>query len=419
MTPNLFGSSGLLGSAETLEDERVSTSPVDTTDKTPTPYSRQPATAAGVPTGPVVNLLNADGEVVRRMRDKTRTAGFEPDGWRPPLPFYHRSSVIVTASSPRQLLQRVSSPNGAHVWVEGRFSKISNVPLIPDVSKTESEALVKARNKILDQEVNLSVALAESRRTLAMIVANLRRIRRSVVSFKRRRPQQWKQVKKVQLGGLPRHRWCEIPEAWLEIQYGWRPLMSDIFGAIAEFKRSSDPLLIQARARGSTTFGHEADVTSAALTVSLRTAGTQPLDYRQDSYALLVYELDASDFRRQAQLGLINPAEVVWELLPYSFVVDWFLPVGPFVSSLTAGRGLKWKGGRLATILRGHDSGIGKPMVTIRGQSIAPQRHHVRVESFDRKAYQTEPFPGLYVKNPLTPEHFLNAMALLAVAFKR
>lgn len=397
----------------------MSNSPVDTTDKTPTPYTTQPATAAGVPTDSVANRLNADGEVVRRMRDKTRTSGFDSDGWRPPLPFYHRSSVIVAGSSPRQLLQRVSNPNGAHTWVEGRFSKVSNVPLIPDVSKTESEALVKARNEILDQKVNLSVALAESRRTLALIVDNIRRIRRSVVSFKRKRPQQWKQVRKVQLGGLPRHRWCEIPEAWLEIQYGWRPLMSDIFGAIAEFKRSSDPLLVQARARGSTTFRHEAQVSTAAITVSTRETGTQPLDYRQDSYALLVYELDVGDFRRQAQLGLINPAEVVWELLPYSFVVDWFLPVGPFISSLTAGKGLKWKGGRLATVLRGHDSGIGKPVVTIRGEKITPVRHHVRVESFDRKVYQSEPFPGLYVKNPLTPEHFLNAIALLAVAFKR
>lgn len=397
----------------------MSNVPTDTTDRTPTPYITQTARADGTPSGAPKHLLNADGEVVRRMKDKTQKSAYQADGWRPPLPYYHRSSVIVTGTSPRQLIQRSSSPTGAgFTWVEGRFSKVTDVLVIPDVSKTESEALVKARNKILDQQVNLSVALAEGRRTMRMIVDNIQRIRRSVVRFKRARPKDWGRVRRIQLGGLPRHRWCEIPEAWLEIQYGWRPLMSDVFGAIAEFKRSSDPLLVQARSRGSTTFGYEATVSTASTGIGIRKNGTQPMDYRQDSYALLVFELDVADFRRQAQLGLINPAEVVWELVPYSFIVDWFLPVGPFISSLTASRGLKWKGGRLATVLRGYDSGLGEPVISGWGGPFTPVRHHVRVESFDRKAYQTEPFPGLYVKNPLTPEHFLNAMALLAVAFK-
>jgi hypothetical protein len=35
------------------------------------------------------------------------------------------------------------------------------------------------------------------------------------------------------------------------------------------------------------------------------------------------------------QMGFINPAAVAWELVPFSFLVDWFLPVGDFLNSFT------------------------------------------------------------------------------------
>jgi len=44
-------------------------------------------------------------------------------------------------------------------------------------------------------------------------------------------------------------------------------------------------------------------------------------------------------------LGLTNPAEVVWELVPLSFVVDMVLPFGAFLSSLNADAGLKFQAG--------------------------------------------------------------------------
>ena len=34
------------------------------------------------------------------------------------------------------------------------------------------------------------------------------------------------------------------------------------------------------------------------------------------------------------QLGLADPATVVWELIPYSFVVDWFIPIGSYLENL-------------------------------------------------------------------------------------
>lgn len=43
--------------------------------------------------------------------------------------------------------------------------------------------------------------------------------------------------------------------------------------------------------------------------------------------------------------GLTNPMETAWELTPWSFVVDWFLPLGEYLNSLTADSGLNYKTG--------------------------------------------------------------------------
>jgi hypothetical protein len=42
-------------------------------------------------------------------------------------------------------------------------------------------------------------------------------------------------------------------------------------------------------------------------------------------------------------LGLTDPLSVVWEIIPYSFVVDWFLPVGTYLENLNVIPKLKGK----------------------------------------------------------------------------
>lgn len=41
------------------------------------------------------------------------------------------------------------------------------------------------------------------------------------------------------------------------------------------------------------------------------------------------------------QMGLVNPALVAWELVPYSFVFDWFISVGDWLTAVSALQGLE------------------------------------------------------------------------------
>lgn len=49
------------------------------------------------------------------------------------------------------------------------------------------------------------------------------------------------------------------------------------------------------------------------------------------------------NLHRATTLGLTNPAAIAWELVPFSFVVDWFIPIGNFLNSWTDFLGLRFE----------------------------------------------------------------------------
>lgn len=52
-----------------------------------------------------------------------------------------------------------------------------------------------------------------------------------------------------------------------------------------------------------------------------------------------------------SSVGLTNPLAVVWELIPFSFVIDWFLPIGESLSRTSLPRAL----GSMASAVNFHD----------------------------------------------------------------
>ena len=47
-----------------------------------------------------------------------------------------------------------------------------------------------------------------------------------------------------------------------------------------------------------------------------------------------------------------NPLLTAWELVPYSFVVDWFIPIGDFLSQFSASHGLQYVSGTSVTYIK-------------------------------------------------------------------
>lgn len=112
---------------------------------------------------------------------------------------------------------------------------------------------------------------------------------------------------------------------WLEYSYGWKPLIQDIGNAVEVLQTpiASDYIPVTGRASGTFTASWDHD--------TFFNEGTWVCHAQ--------WKADVRVSNPNAwlanQLGFVNPATVAWEVIPYSFVVDWFIPVGEFLQSFT------------------------------------------------------------------------------------
>ena len=118
----------------------------------------------------------------------------------------------------------------------------------------------------------------------------------------------------------------EIAKKWLEYSYGWKPLMSDIYGLYQELQRdhASDFQYIKA----SGTFSRKQNTKSGRWT-------QVTVDY-EHSVRLNARFRYMAQLHSRASVGLTNPLATAWELIPYSFVLDWAINIGEYLNNLDA-----------------------------------------------------------------------------------
>jgi hypothetical protein len=107
---------------------------------------------------------------------------------------------------------------------------------------------------------------------------------------------------------------------WLEWHFGWSPTISDIY-ALIEIFEGSLPLPVVTEASGWKL---------GVDTVVVEGAETKVDKFDGIAYCRLSSGIQVSDLfvLKASQMGLINPASVAWELIPFSFLADWFGTIG-------------------------------------------------------------------------------------------
>lgn len=202
---------------------------------------------------------------------------------------------------------------------------------------------------------------------------------------------------------------------WLEYNYALMPLVYDVVGAaqvLAEYfngvpisemwpvrvklKKLED---ISSEMRGSTSLSWRI-VTDLEGLAEWR--GTIEL----------WYTVDHSWLKSASSLGLIGPG-VVWELVPYSFMVDKVIPIGDFIEACTATLGCtfvsgwqleRYKGFLDSTGMRSTESGY---VVDKEGSA------NITFTGFQRTPLTQFPSPRLYLKNPLSLRNAVTTVALI------
>lgn len=115
---------------------------------------------------------------------------------------------------------------------------------------------------------------------------------------------------------------------WLEFHFGWSPLIHDVGTAIDILQSPVPPSRISGFGRGS-----------ASLVQKTKPVNTNYVNYvrKFDIKIRLGAEISVSNpnLWLANRLGFVNPATVLWDSVPFSFVVDWFVNVSQVIGSYT------------------------------------------------------------------------------------
>jgi len=198
----------------------------------------------------------------------------------------------------------------------------------------------KLRSRIQGEDFNLAVFLAEGKESLATVMDSAGRIYRSLRALKRGNPVlAFRELVEGRPKGRPMPKNLKpvsrelvtqewMSSNWLQLQYGWKPLVQDAYGAAAHLA------YMQNRPRTRTYRASRTVQGTVTPYVSAYKPTTAEVYTRKSIIAKVTHVNEA------ALVGLQDPASLAWELLPFSFVIDWFAPIGNYLSALNLNRAL-------------------------------------------------------------------------------
>jgi hypothetical protein len=208
-------------------------------------------------------------------------------------------------------------------------------------------------------------------------------------------------------------RGATVPQKWLELQYGWKPLLSDVYGAAKALEnRPKGDWRVTAKATRS--LKDQKVVTFAGQFMSRSSAS-----WSKSVFARIDALPQNEAIISLASLGALNPLSVAWELVPFSFVADWFIPIGGFIDSLDAmlGYGESFYSSTLLTkaVVKSKGlSGIVYGSWPVVNDFVGTKRMVLMV----REVSTSVPLPVLPgFKDPRSLGHMANGLALIASVF--
>lgn len=294
--------------------------------------------------------------------------------------------------------------------------------------QASDESVNKLLSRAKDMKINLAQAFAERQQTANLIATTATRMANAMRNLKKGDLGAAAENLGVKVSKNARRRHNRsfknnqsqaVANGWLELQYGWKPLLGDVFGAaeaIANANHRPPRFRVSATAKRHLVSSYE---TGGKVANSLPVLNEVETHYEVKH--VVYFQPHASVLSVPAALGLTNPLLVAWELVPYSFVVDWFFPLGNWISNLDATFGLEFVGGsktefersRLTSLANGS---IKRSYDTMSG-TVYGETSTVRCT---RSALTTWPLlqPPAF-KNPVSTLHAANALALLTKLFRK
>lgn len=199
--------------------------------------------------------------------------------------------------------------------------------------KSYNRAYAKFRENAVGENSQLGVTFAEWRQSLGLIedaalgMVNLIKslnARGLARAFRAMRGVTGKSVRR-KLKTLPR----ELADIWLKFWFGWSATASDLYGAGQVFTQPVPGGTVKPGTASC-------DLIQSRYSSPFQITFTRTVRFKVGGE---VYIANPNVFLAN-QLGLLNPATFFWELIPFSFVVDWLTDFSSFLGSFTDFLGL-------------------------------------------------------------------------------
>jgi hypothetical protein len=198
---------------------------------------------------------------------------------------------------------------------------------LPNFAPLLNSSYERLRGKLYDK-VGAGVNFAESNQSVSMISSTATTLARSFLAVKRGQfgvAAEALRMKFIPKGVSPLK---SAGNNFLEFHFGWKPLLKDIHDGLEVLV---DPVKSFACERASVF--EQVELKGSITSGSTFTWGSRGVAFAKQGCRVKTFRPGPTQTLHQ--WGLDNPLLIAWELVPFSFVIDWFVNVGDVLSSLT------------------------------------------------------------------------------------
>lgn len=264
------------------------------------------------PSGPVLMVQKSH----KILKDQNWMTGWD-------IPGYHklRREGKILPHTPFRRSRFIGSTEGSydissndftsHWWSEGRWTpseawNVTSTDMAAYAPENYSDIVQEAAAKIYNTGHDTLTCIAE--------LASLQRMFRST-------------LKRLLRLEFPPYSTRKLASDWLAYRYGWRTLMYDIQDISAAIESLNNYRNRYSEKAGTTTTFTERSTSSlvkAHYTLTTDVESKVTIGVRGS----VVADIEVPAFQ-------FNPLSTAWELIPFSFIVDWFYSVGTALSAMS------------------------------------------------------------------------------------
>lgn len=346
----------------------------------------------------------------------------EPDryGFRPPSPYSSNYSLVIPANGTIQnRADQIQSycgftpaQGGMPFAADGISGNVHLRDMREDFSafltvkpfgvKPKQQLVNSAFSKLKDQRINLSMTLAFVGQTSRMISSrayDLANVYRLLRNGEIRRAAKYLRLRKWKTE--------ELPKLYLEVLFGWGQLYRDLMGAYEELNKKSVEKSYLVTGRATSKANRNLTVTRPGYSCTLQATGT----LTTQTTCRVIGRVTTVGLHKAATLGLLNPAEILWDVLRFSWIIDQFVHVGGYLSAYDATAGLQYLGGSFTTYTA--SNGVVDVSVPIRSTYDGDQGHFVMRASTRELVRQDD--ISIAIRNPFQSNVAVAAAAVGAL----